>query len=107
MELDNVPVSSGASQTDNVSVKSAQPSFWPRMMHKLGNVSKPEFFQHSPLTRFTLHTHLRILLLALGISLLVLAGMTWLNAQQADYASAQTQIAGNALMHSQRGDPSF
>lgn len=102
MELDNASLSAGANQTDNVAIKLAQPSFWSRMMHKLGNIIKPDFFQHSSLTKFTLHTHLRILLLALGLSLLALAGLTWLNAQQADYASAQTQIAGNALMHSQR-----
>lgn len=56
----------------------------------------------SRLPAFALQTRLRLLLLILGVCLLALAGFSWLNSQAAIIASSQTQIAGSALMHSQR-----
>jgi twitching motility protein PilJ len=50
----------------------------------------------------SLAARLRILMLGLAVCLLSLAVLTWLNSIDASSASAQTQIAGNALMHSQR-----
>ncbi|MGV3654243.1 MAG: methyl-accepting chemotaxis protein [Noviherbaspirillum sp.] len=46
--------------------------------------------------------HLRLLLGALGASLLLGAGFVWLNATATYNISSQSQIAGDALMHSQR-----
>ena len=50
----------------------------------------------------SLQARLRILMIGLAVSLVVLAVLTWLNSIEASSASAQTQIAGNVLMHSQR-----
>lgn len=53
-------------------------------------------------TGLLLYLRLDVLLLALGCSLVTLAVLTWANSQVAVTASAQTQIAGDTLMHSQR-----
>ena len=50
----------------------------------------------------SLQVRLRILMLGLALCLVVLAVLSWLNSMEASSASAQTQIAGNVLMHSQR-----
>ncbi|NEX64462.1 methyl-accepting chemotaxis protein [Noviherbaspirillum galbum] len=49
-----------------------------------------------------LQQQVRVLLSALGGSLLLSAGMVWLNSSHSVLSSTQTQIAGDALMHSQR-----
>jgi twitching motility protein PilJ len=49
-----------------------------------------------------LQKQVRILLGALGGSLLLSAGMVWMNSSHSILTSTQTQIAGDALMHSQR-----
>ena len=51
---------------------------------------------------FSLQTRLRILLLVLALCLSSLGGFAWINAQSSMGASSQTQLAGSALMHSQR-----
>ena len=50
----------------------------------------------------SLQARLSMLMLGLAVCLVVLAVLTWLNSMGASSASAQTQIAGNVLMHSQR-----
>ncbi|HJV01937.1 MAG TPA: methyl-accepting chemotaxis protein [Burkholderiaceae bacterium] len=49
-----------------------------------------------------LQEQVRILLMMLGGSLVLSAGFVWLNSNHSILASTQTQIAGDALMHSQR-----
>ncbi|HWV63667.1 MAG TPA: type IV pili methyl-accepting chemotaxis transducer N-terminal domain-containing protein, partial [Oxalicibacterium sp.] len=49
-----------------------------------------------------LQQQVRILLAALGGSLILSAVFVWLNADYSELTSTQTQIAGDALMHSQR-----
>jgi twitching motility protein PilJ len=49
-----------------------------------------------------LQQQVRVLLIGLGGSLLLGAVFVWLNANNSNMASTQTQIAGDALMHSQR-----
>ncbi len=52
--------------------------------------------------KFPLQKQVRILLIGLGASLLLAAVFVTLNLMFASLASTQTQIAGDALMHSQR-----
>jgi len=52
--------------------------------------------------KYPLQQQVRILLVALGASLVVGGAMVYFNAKISDLASTQTQIAGDALMHSQR-----
>ncbi len=52
--------------------------------------------------KLPLQQQVRILLLALGSSLVLGAVFVWLNADYSALTSTQTQIAGDALMHSQR-----
>jgi twitching motility protein PilJ len=54
------------------------------------------------LTRFSLQQQMRILLGLLGGSLVLGSGAVWLNANTSSINSLQSQIAGDALMHSQR-----
>lgn len=49
-----------------------------------------------------LQQQVRILLMGLGASLVLGAVFVWVNSNQSILASTQTQIAGDALMHSQR-----
>jgi twitching motility protein PilJ len=49
-----------------------------------------------------LQQQVRILLGMLGASLVMGAGFVWVNTSHSSLASTQTQIAGDALMHSQR-----
>ncbi|MGE5649223.1 MAG: methyl-accepting chemotaxis protein [Bacillota bacterium] len=49
-----------------------------------------------------LQEQVRILLMLLGGSLVLSAGLVWFNSNHSILASTQTQIAGDALMHSQR-----
>lgn len=53
-------------------------------------------------TGLGLQTRLNIAMAGLAVCLLMLATLTWLNSTQAGSASAQTQTAGDVLMHSQR-----
>nr|WP_217345519.1 methyl-accepting chemotaxis protein [Noviherbaspirillum sp. L7-7A]MBV0879805.1 type IV pili methyl-accepting chemotaxis transducer N-terminal domain-containing protein [Noviherbaspirillum sp. L7-7A] len=59
-------------------------------------------FSASMFRRFPLQYQMRILLGLLGGSLLLGSGAVWLNASTSSVNSLQSQIAGNALMHSQR-----
>lgn len=52
--------------------------------------------------KLPLQQQVRILLIALGSSLVLGAVFVWLNAEYSALTSTQTQIAGDALMHSQR-----
>ena len=52
--------------------------------------------------KLPLQQQVRILLLTLGSSLVLGAVFVWLNADNSALTSTQTQIAGDALMHSQR-----
>ena len=52
--------------------------------------------------RMPLQDQVRILLAMLGGSLVLSAAFVWLNSNHSILASTQTQIAGDALMHSQR-----
>lgn len=52
--------------------------------------------------KLPLQQQVRILLIALGGSLVLGAAFVWLNADYSGLTSTQTQIAGDALMHSQR-----
>ena len=52
--------------------------------------------------KLPLQQQVRILLIALGSSLVLGAVFVWLNADYSALTSTQTQIAGDALMHSQR-----
>jgi twitching motility protein PilJ len=54
------------------------------------------------LGKFPLQQQVRILLGVLGGSLVLGAGFVWLNSATSTVSSTQTQIAGDALMHSQR-----
>ncbi len=49
-----------------------------------------------------LQEQVRVLLMALGGSLVLSAAFVWLNSNHSILAATQTQIAGDALMHSQR-----
>ena len=102
MELESTPVSASRNHTDNIKNKSSHASYFYKLMSALDKLKQPALFKHSQITRFNMQANLRMMLMALGIALLALAGLSWLNSQQSDYASAQTQIAGHALMHSQR-----
>lgn len=59
-------------------------------------------FSPSMFRRFPLQFQMRILLGLLGGSLLLGSGAVWLNSSISSINSLQSQIAGNALMHSQR-----
>lgn len=59
-------------------------------------------FSASMFRRFPLQYQMRILLGLLGGSLLLGSGAVWLNSSTSSINSLQSQIAGNALMHSQR-----
>ncbi|MFL6719354.1 MAG: type IV pili methyl-accepting chemotaxis transducer N-terminal domain-containing protein, partial [Burkholderiaceae bacterium] len=59
-------------------------------------------FSTSMFRRFPLQYQMRILLGLLGGSLLLGSGAVWLNSSTSSVNSLQSQIAGNALMHSQR-----
>ncbi|HEV2611557.1 MAG TPA: methyl-accepting chemotaxis protein [Noviherbaspirillum sp.] len=52
--------------------------------------------------KMPLQKQVRVLLAVLGGSLVLGASFVWLNSNQSIHASTQTQIAGDALMHSQR-----
>lgn len=65
-------------------------------LEKGGDIRLP-FIGHLPLQR-----QLRMLSVAMGISLLAGAGFVVLNASQSALMSTQVQIAGDVLMHSQR-----
>lgn len=52
--------------------------------------------------KMTLQEQMRVLLLVLGGSLLLGGVFVWMNAAVTSMTATQTQIAGNALMHSQR-----
>jgi twitching motility protein PilJ len=52
--------------------------------------------------KLPLHQQMRLLLALLGASLLLGSVSVWLNSNHSSTNSLQTQIAGNALMHSQR-----
>lgn len=65
-------------------------------LQKGGDIRLP-FIGNLPLQQ-----QVRILLIALGSSLVVGAVSVWLNSNHSILASTQTQIAGDALMHSQR-----
>lgn len=49
-----------------------------------------------------LQQQIRILFISLGGSLLLVGGFAWMESNHSSLLSMQTQIAGNALMHSQR-----
>jgi twitching motility protein PilJ len=65
-------------------------------LEKTGDIRLP-MIGHLPLQQ-----QVRILLIALGGSLVLGASFVWLNSNHSILVSTQTQIAGDALMHSQR-----
>lgn len=65
-------------------------------LQKGGDIRLP-FIGNLPLQK-----QVRVLLAVLGASLVVGAASVWLNSNQSILGSTQTQIAGDALMHSQR-----
>lgn len=65
-------------------------------LQKSGDIRLP-FIGHMPLEK-----QVRILLIMLGGSLVIGAGFVWLNSNHSVLTATQTQIAGDALMHSQR-----
>jgi twitching motility protein PilJ len=65
-------------------------------LQKTGDVSLPL------IGKLPLQDQVRILLAMLGGSLVLSAAFVWLNSNHSILASTQTQIAGDALMHSQR-----
>jgi twitching motility protein PilJ len=65
-------------------------------LEKTGDIRLP-LIGHMPLQE-----QVRILLIALGGSLVLGASFVWLNSNHSILVSTQTQIAGDALMHSQR-----
>jgi twitching motility protein PilJ len=65
-------------------------------LQKTGDIRLP-LIGHLPLQR-----QINILLSVLGGALVLSAVFVWLNSNHSSLASTQTQIAGNALMHSQR-----
>ncbi|WP_132258801.1 methyl-accepting chemotaxis protein [Paucimonas lemoignei] len=66
------------------------------VLQKSGNIRLP-FIGTMPLQE-----QLRILLLVLGLSLVLAAIFAWANSRSTSLAATQTQIAAEALMHSQR-----
>ncbi|WP_076593399.1 methyl-accepting chemotaxis protein [Herminiimonas arsenitoxidans] len=66
------------------------------VLQKSGDISLPL------IGKLPLQQQVRILLIALGTSLALGAIFVWLNADYSALTSTQTQIAGDALMHSQR-----
>ena len=66
------------------------------VLQKSGDISLPL------IGKLPLQQQVRILLIALGSSLALGAIFVWLNADSSALTSTQTQIAGDALMHSQR-----
>jgi twitching motility protein PilJ len=52
--------------------------------------------------KLPLQQQIRMLLVLLGLSLLLSIGFVWINTNNSSLASIQTQIASDALMHSQR-----
>src|SRR5437899_732153 len=66
------------------------------VMEKGGDIRLP-FIGHLPPQR-----QIRLLSITLGGALLLVAFFVWLNSNYAALSSLQTQIAGDALMHSQR-----
>lgn len=66
------------------------------VLQKSGDISLPL------IGKLPLQQQVRILLIALGTSLALGAIFVWLNADYSSLTSTQTQIAGDALMHSQR-----
>jgi twitching motility protein PilJ len=65
-------------------------------LQNTGDIRLP-LIAHLPLER-----QVRVLLLILGASLAAGAAFVWVNSNHSMLASTQTQIAGDALMHSQR-----
>jgi twitching motility protein PilJ len=65
-------------------------------LQRSGDIRLP-LIGHLPLQR-----QVRILLLTLGGSLMLGAAFVWLNSNSSIISATQTQIAGDALMHSQR-----
>ncbi|RJG05115.1 methyl-accepting chemotaxis protein [Noviherbaspirillum cavernae] len=85
------PAGSGASAQPNLNA-----TFLGDALQKTGDISLP-LIGHLPLQK-----QISILLSTLGISLVAGALFVGLNSSHSILASTQTQIAGNALMHSQR-----
>ncbi len=65
-------------------------------LQKTGDIRLP-FIGHLPL-----QSQVRVLFLLLAVALASGGGFVWLNSTQSTLASTETQIAGDALMHSQR-----
>ena len=66
------------------------------VLQKSGDITLPL------IGKLPLQQQVRILLIALGSSLVLGALFVWLSADSSALSSTQTQIAGDALMHSQR-----
>ncbi|WP_293779481.1 methyl-accepting chemotaxis protein [uncultured Oxalicibacterium sp.] len=66
------------------------------VLQKSGDITLPV------IGKLPLQKQVRILLISLGASLVLGALFVWLNADSSALTSTQTQIAGDALMHSQR-----
>lgn len=77
-----------------------------RIKQIAGNVHPARLLSQRWLTqrgnRLSLQARLNLAMAGLAVCLVVLAILTWLNSMQASSASAQTQTAGDLLMHSQR-----
>lgn len=102
MELERAPVAASVSKTDHNAMQSERSTWWSKIARVTEKFRSPTVWLHKLSGKLNFQAHLRILLIALAISLLALAALAWLNSQHSISASAQTQIAGQALMHSQR-----
>ncbi len=102
MELERAPVAASVSESDHNAMQSERSSLWSKIVRVTEKIRTPTVWLHKLSGKLNFQAHLRILLIALAISLLALAALAWLNSQHSFSASAQTQIAGQALMHSQR-----
>ena len=87
---------------DPKAVRAVRPNVNPNATY-IGDVLQKSGDIRLPLIgKLPLQQQVRILLIALGSSLVLGAVFVWLNADYSALTSTQTQIAGDALMHSQR-----
>ena len=77
-------------------VEPAKPGVLGNMLETRGDIRLPI------IGKLPLAQQIRFLLILLGVSLLLSIFFVWMNSNNNSLASTQTQIASNALMHSQR-----
>ncbi len=95
-----MPVEAGVSTTaiaaESVPERNLNATFIGDALEKTGDIRLPL------IGTLPLQQQVRVLLGMLGVSLVLGAALVWLNSNYSILASTQTQIAGDALMHSQR-----